>query len=161
MLLQDTVIETVDIQVSSSGLLTWKTTNEQGKLPFEVQQFKWNKWVKVGEVMGSGTSVKNEYSFQTNMVSGVNRYRVAQKSQEGKTKKSPEVEGLSDKEKVSYSYDKKSKSLNFSAETNYELYNVYGQIIKRGFGKSVDMSTLSKNEYYVSFDADTQKFEKK
>jgi hypothetical protein len=153
--------ETVDITVSSGGLLSWKTVNEQGKLPFYVQQFKWNKWVTIGEVAAKGTSVENEYSFQTTPVAGSNRFRVTQKSYEGKIRKSPIVEFNSDKPAVTFAYNKKTKSLDFSTETNYELYNVYGQIIKRGFGKSADLSTLPKNEYYISFDNKTEKFEKK
>jgi hypothetical protein len=153
--------ETENIDVSSGGLLKWETTNEQGKLPFVVQQFKWNKWVNVGEVMGNGTSVKNTYTFQTTLVSGTNKFRVVQKSYEGKFRKSTPVELESDKTPLAFVYNRKDKTLEFSAETNYELYNVYGQIIKRGFGKSVDLSNLTKNEYYISFDSMTEKFSKR
>lgn len=153
--------ETMDIDLSAGGLLTWKTVNEQGKLPFVIQQFKWNKWVTVGEVMGSGTSVENGYSFQTTPISGVNKFRIIQKSYEGKVRKSPTVEYESDKEPTTFVYDKKTKSLQFSGDTNYELYNVYGQIIKRGFGRSADLSSFPKSEYYISYDSNTEKFEKK
>jgi len=153
--------ETTDIDVSAGGLLTWKTVNEQGKLPFVIQQFKWNKWVTVGEVMGLGTSIENGYSFQTTPISGTNKFRIIQKSYESKVRKSPSVEYQSDKDQVTFVYDKKVKALQFSDDTNFELYNVYGQIIKRGFGRSADLSSLPKSEYYISFDSDTQKFEKK
>lgn len=153
--------ETENIEISSGGLLKWETTNEQGKLPFIVQQFKWNKWVNVGEVMGNGTSVKNIYTFQTTPVSGTNKFRVVQKSYEGKFRKSTAVEFDSDVIPLTFVYNRKTKSLEFSAETNYELYNVYGQIIKRGFGNSVDLSNLPKNEYYISFDSQTEKFSKR
>ena len=153
--------ETIDIDVSAGGLLTWQTVNEQGKLPFVIQQFKWNKWVTVGEVMGSGTSIKNGYSFQTTPISGPNKFRIIQKSYERKMRKSPTVEYNSDRDTITFVYDKKTKSLQFSGDTNYELYNVYGQIIKRGFGRSADLASLPKTEYYISYDSDTQKFEKK
>ena len=153
--------DTKDITVADNGMLSWTTLNEQGKLTFQVQQFKWKKWVTVGEVMGVGTSVENSYSFQTTPISGENRFRIVQKAYDGKIRKSPEVEYISSKERLTFSYDKKTKSLNFSSETNYELYNVYGQIIKRGFGVSADLSSLPKGEYYISFDKDTEKFEKK
>lgn len=149
------------IEISSSGLLKWTTINEQGKLPFIIQHFKWNKWVNVGEVMGVGTSVKNEYTFQTNPVSGVNKFRVIQRSHDGNLRKSDTVEFESPKPVVSFEYVKKEQKLVFSHETNYELYNVYGQIIKRGFGNEADVSNLAKSEYYISFDAFTQKFLKK
>lgn len=153
--------EVINIDVDSNGLLKWETVNEQGKLPFIIQQFKWNKWVNVGEVIGEGTSVKNSYNFQTTAVSGTNKYRIAQKSYDGKLRKSAPVEYNSSVTAVSFSYVKKTGALNFSSETNYELYNVYGQIIKRGFGNTIDLSNLPKNEYYISFDSMTEKFVKK
>lgn len=153
--------ETTEIKVDEDGLLAWTTVNEQGRLPFIVQQYKWNKWVSIGEVMGQGTSTQNSYTFQTTPVSGVNKFRVIQKTYEGGNRTSPTAEYISSREPVAFSYDRKSKALKFSAETNYELYNVYGQIIKRGFGDSADLSNLPKGEYYVSYDSRTEKFEKR
>ncbi|MFM1931606.1 MAG: hypothetical protein RL226_909 [Bacteroidota bacterium] len=152
--------ETTNIKIDDSGMLTWETLNEQGRLPFIIQQFKWNKWVNVGEVMGNGTSVKNSYSFQTTPVSGENRFRIMQRSQEGKNRSSNYVEYTSQKAPLTFTYDKKEKRLSFSAETNYELYNAYGQIIKRGFGLTCDLSALSKGDYYISYDNKTEKFVK-
>lgn len=151
--------EVTSMEIAPSGLLTWETINEQGALPFFVQQFKWNKWVTVGEVTGKGTSVKNSYTFQTPQVSGLNKFRVTQKSSEGRERNSDPTEYTSDKPAVTFSYDKKSARLVFSAETNYELYNAYGQILKRGFGNSVDLSNLFKDTYYISFDSVTERFE--
>jgi len=153
--------ETVQINVDEGGMLTWETLNEQGRIPFVVQQYKWNKWVNVGEVMGTGTSTKNSYSFQTTTVSGTNKFRVIQKSYEGKNRQSESVEFNSSKPEVTFSYDKKSKSIAFSSETNYELYDEYGRIIKRGFGTSADLTALPKGVYYVSYDSETKKFEKR
>ena len=153
--------ECTSINLSPTGLLTWETTGEVGKLPFVVQQFKWNKWVNIGEVQGNGTSVKNSYQFQVNLTSGTNKCRIVQKSYEGNLRKSPTTEVKSTIPTVTYVYNKKTKALDFSSETSYELYNVYGQIIKRGFGTSADVSSLARAEYYLSFDNQVEKFEKK
>lgn len=153
--------ETTNIEISQNGLLSWETTNEQGSIPFLIQQFKWNKWVTVGEVQGKGTSTTNGYTFQTTPVSGENKFRVVQKSYDAKLKKSPSVQYTSGMAPVTFSYDKKQKAVLFSQETNYELYNVYGQIIKRGFGSKVNMSNLPKNDYYISYDSSTDPFYRK
>jgi hypothetical protein len=149
------------IECTPDGQLTWETTEEMGKIPFLVQQFKWNKWVTVGEVMGNGTKTKSSYKFQTQLTSGSNKFRVAQKSYEGDLRKSQTVELMSAVQPVSFKYDKKLKVINLSAETSYELYNVYGQIVKRGRGVSVDCSALNKGEYFLSFDNKTEKILKK
>ncbi len=153
--------ETSNIKVSDNGLLSWETSNEQGSIPFVVQQFKWNKWVNVGEVKGKGTSTKNAYTFQSAPISGENKFRVVQKSYDGKLRKSPTVEYTSGMAQVGYTFDKKDKAVIFTQETNYELYNVYGQIIKRGFGTKVNMANLPKNDYYISFDSQTEKFSRR
>jgi len=153
--------EILDINISNSGLLDWSTKDESGQLPFVVQQFKWNKWVNVGEVIGKGISGENSYSFQTTEVSGVNKFRVVQKNGDGDLKPSAAVEYSSTMTPVSVAYDKKGRSLTFSRETNYELYNVYGQIVKRGFGAQADLTSLPKNDYYISFDNSTEKFYRK
>lgn len=154
--------ETASIQVDAAGMLTWETLNEQGKLPFIVQQYKWNKWVSVGEVTGKGTSVKNSYAFQTTPISGTNKFRVVQKGQEGGGDRvSPPAEYVASKAPVTQTFDKKTKSIKFSVETNYELYNEYGQIIKRGFGTGVDLSSMPKGFYYVSFDSLTEKVDRR
>ncbi len=144
-----------------NGALTWETTSENGKIPFIVQQYKWNRWVTIGEVQGNGTNVKNVYRHQTQLTSGLNKFRVVQKSFEGDLRKSPVCEVTSTVEVVNFRYDKKSKSVYFTSETTYELFNLFGQVVKRGRGTSIDCSALGKGEYWVSFDNQTQKFTKK
>ncbi len=153
--------EVSDMSISESGMLTWETKGETGELPFIIQQFKWNKWVNVGEVMGKGISGKNQYSFQTTEVSGLNRFRIVQKTGDGETRDSEPVEYSSSLQSVAVVYNKKDRNLEFTRETNYELYNVYGQIVKRGFGSRADLSALPKNDYYISFDNTTEKFYRK
>ena len=62
---------------------------------------------------------------------------------------------------MSFTYDRRAVGIIFSAETNYELYNAYGQIIKRGFGNTADLSNLPKGDYYISYDSTTGKFSHK
>jgi hypothetical protein len=153
--------EIVDMSVSKSGLIDWTTTGESGSLPYIVQQFKWNKWVRIGEIEGKGTPGKNSYSFQAVEVSGTNKFRVIQKNSNGVFKSSNSVQFQSFKEDVTVVYDKKQSALKFSSETNFELYNIYGQIVKRGFGSEVDLAAFRKDEYYINFDNQSEKFFKK
>lgn len=149
------------IECTPSGTLTWESTGELGKIPYIIQQFKWNKWVNVGEVMGNGTGSKNTYKFQVSLTSGLNKFRVAQKSYEGDLRKSGVCEVVSDVPAVTQKYDRKTKMINFSAETSFELFNVYGQIVKKGRGTSVDCTALTKGEYYISYDSKTDKILRK
>lgn len=149
------------IECNDQGMLTWETTGEMGKITYYIQQFKWNKWVTVGELMGNGTKTKNVYKYQAQLTSGNNKFRVAQKSYEGDLRKSQTCEIVGTVAPVTFKYDKKLKTINLSSETSYELYNVFGQIVKRGRGVSIDCSALPKGEYYLSYDNKTEKFMKK
>jgi len=66
------------IKVDKNGVLRWTTKGEKGALPFVVEQFRWNKWIKLGEVQGKGTPKKHKYLFKVTHHSGDNKYRVKQ-----------------------------------------------------------------------------------
>ncbi|MGD1846361.1 MAG: hypothetical protein ACFB10_13320 [Salibacteraceae bacterium] len=154
--------ETIEIEVSSDGVLKWKTRNEKGSLPYVIEQRRWNKWIKVGEVDGIGTPEINSYSFKVTPHSGANEFRVKQIDYTGEPRYSnPNAEYLSDATEVTMSPIKVKDFINFSSETMYEVYDVHGNIVKKGFGIKIDATNLAKGIYYVSYDNKTTKIIKK
>ncbi|OFY72905.1 MAG: hypothetical protein A2265_08550, partial [Bacteroidetes bacterium RIFOXYA12_FULL_33_9] len=79
------------INVDKEGNLNWTTENESGKLPFVVEQFRWNKWVKVGTIEGKGTPSSSNYTMKVNVHSGSNKFRVKQIDYTNKPRYSAEV----------------------------------------------------------------------
>ncbi len=152
---------TQEITIKEDGFLEWITTNEYGSLPYVIQQYKWSKWVDIGEVQGKGTPVTNNYAFYVEFVSGVNKFRVIQRDGKGKIKKTTSVETTSVMPKLTYVYNKKANQIIFSGKTKYELYDKFGEIIIRGFGAVVDVSELEKDSYWLSYDNLTEGFVKK
>jgi len=51
--------------------------------------------------------------------------------------------------------------IDFTSETMFEIYDSYGNIVKKGFASKVDASNLSKGIYYLNYDNKTDKFVKK
>ncbi len=149
-----------NIKITPKGVLKWTTTNEKGKLPYKIQQFKWNKWVTVGEVQGKGTPGEHSYSFETIPVAGENRFRVKQEGMDGNTKTSKSVEFESDKKKIEHEHKKDEERIDLSRETSFELYNMYGELVKKGFGDSVDLSNFDSGTYYLNFGSRTVEFKK-
>lgn len=49
----------------------------------------------------------------------------------------------------------------FTSETLFEVYDSYGNIVKKGFGEKVDVSNLKKGIYYLNYDNKTDTFVKK
>lgn len=147
------------MNVNKSGLLTWSTKNETGSLPYVIEQFRWNKWIPVGEVQGTGSETINNYSFQTTAHSGENKFRVKQKGF-GAVKLSNNVTFKSDLKQPAYDL-KNNTTIVFSAETMYEVYDAYGNIVKRGFGENLDISNLNKGSYYLCYDNILTDFKKR
>lgn len=153
--------ETVDIKVRDDGFLEWITKNEQGSLPYIVQQYKWNKWVDIGVVHGNGSSALNNYAFFVDFNSGINKFRVIQLDQTGKIKKSTSTEIESSKPQLSFVFNRKTKDLVFSGETNFEIHDEYGNLVKKGYGSSTNISSITNGLYWLSYDNITESFEKK
>jgi hypothetical protein len=95
------------------------------------------------------------------LVSGENKVRVIQRTSGGKERKTPNAEVVSKSTPVTFSYDKGSKSIKFSSETGYEVYDEFGRIVKRGNSSWVDLSNAPRGDYYISYDNKTDKFSKK
>lgn len=153
--------EVVQINIGDDQVLSWKTKNEIGKLSYIVEQYRWNKWVKVGEVEGVGTSGVNSYRFKVESHSGENKYRVSQVDYTNEKRSSKEVLFVSDIEEITF-YPKKVKTdIVFSKETLFEIYDIYGNLVKKGNANRVDCSALKKGFYYLNYDNKIGTFNKK
>jgi hypothetical protein len=153
--------ETLNISVEKGGLLEWVTINETAMLPFIIEQFKWNKWVKIGEVTGKGTPDKNTYSFITDTHAGNNKFRIKQKGHIDKTIHSPSVSYRSSKSEISYIYNRKTKGIEFAEETNFEVYNKFGDLVKKGYSNKINVQNLDNDSYYMNYGNTTCEFKKK
>ena len=161
--------EVVSMTADKDGNIKWTTKSETGKLAFAVEQFRWNKWVKVGEVDGVGTPTSNEYSFKVVPHSGKNQVRVRQTDYSGQPRLSKPTEYMSDLPEIDFAPIKASKDVTFfqkgksdkQIETMYEIYDQYGNIIKKGFGSKLDVSNLPKGAYFLNYDNKMGEFVKK
>ena len=146
--------------------LKWSTKGESGKLTYTIEQFRWNKWVKVGDVDGIGTADVNNYSFKVIPHYRKNQYRVKQIDYSGQPRFSKTVDYNSSSPEITFSPAKVTKSISFlagetPAETMFEIYDQYGNIVKRGFASTIDASNLPKGAYYLNYDNKMGEFIKK
>ena len=152
--------EIVSIKMTNEGLITWTSKNESGPLPFVIEQFRWNKWVNVGEVGGIGKPGEHSYKFQvTALHSGENKFRLKQTGYQSKY--SDEVKIISSTPRCIFSLSKGSRQIDFTCGTLYEVYDYYGAVVKKGYGSRVDIANLQKGGYYVCFDNTIGELKKK
>ena len=140
------------IKVSKDGLVSWTASNEHGSLVYFVEQYIYDKWIKVSEVNGVGTPTPNSYSVPVILHSGENKFRVRQKGYDNMSRFSDAITFYSKKEAVTYSVTNKNQRLEFSNDTYFIIYNPYGAVIKQGYGISVDISDYAKGYYCLIYD---------
>ena len=139
--------------VAADGTYSWVTSNETGELPFIVEQKRWNKWVKVGEVPGSGAPGEHNYSFKVTPHSGENTFRVKQVDLTKRARYSQSVSYTDPTvAAITWSPAKPKDEILFSGNTLYEVFDQYGNIVKRGYANKIDISSLKKDLYYLNYD---------
>ncbi|MGL4597896.1 MAG: hypothetical protein ACRCYO_10215 [Bacteroidia bacterium] len=154
--------EVVTMEVANCETLKWSTKNEQGKLTYIIEQYRWNKWVKIGEVDGTGLVGPNNYSFKVTPHSGENQFRVKQVDYTGQPRISKVVKCTSSVPEIKFYPVKPDKEITFEGgETMYEIYDQYGNIVKKGFGSKIDVSGLARGGYFLNYDNKTGEFFKK
>lgn len=72
------------IWMESDTVLNWCSSNETQKFDYVIEQYRWNKWIKLCEVLSKGYSSENCYSFIPDLHSGENTLRVVQYGINGK-----------------------------------------------------------------------------
>lgn len=160
----DKIISSFVIQsfkISKDGMVSWTAVNEHGSLPYIVEQYIYDKWMKVGEVNGIGSPTPNSYSVPVILSSGENKFRVRQKGYDKISRFSDAISYYSKKDPVTYTVTDHNQTISFSADTYFIIYNPYGAITKQGYGSSVDISNYAKGYYCLIYDNKLGGFEKK
>ena len=163
VLLPRSTFEIIQMNISNQGFLDFKTKGEQGKLPFFIEQYRWDKWVIVGEINGKGNSQDNSYKVKIRPHSGENIIRVVQIDHSGSKRASKQVKFFSNSPEIKKTPSKVKDEIQFMVnghltETLYEIFDAYGNIVKKGFGNNVDCSNLVRGIYYINFDNFNEKF---
>ncbi|TND10373.1 MAG: hypothetical protein FD123_15 [Bacteroidetes bacterium] len=156
-------VTTMDVKKEGNDyILKWQTRNESGKLTYIVEQFRWNKWVKVGEVDGTGLGGPNDYSFKVVPHSGQNQFRVKQVDYTGQPRVSRAAPYTSPTPEIKFEPVKADKEITFiGGETMYEIYDQFGNIVKKGFGGKIDLNGLARGGYFLNYDNKTGEFFKR
>ncbi len=145
--------EITEITLDNKGRLTWTSVDENGSLAFRIEQFRWNKWVTIGEVQGKGTKAENTYTFKVDLNSGRNKVRVSQKDYTNNIRRSDPIVAFRDTyAPVRFIYNAPKDVIVFNENTRYEIFNEYGVLIKKGYGSKVDLATLKQGSYFVNYD---------
>lgn len=143
--------------------IVWVTKGEKMNGRHFVEHFVNNSWIIVKEVAGKSSAIINTYHEPASSHhSGLNKYRIKYLESDGQVFYSQVVEFVSDLPPVEF-YPKRvtDKIYLTPREADYELLDAYGNVVRKGRGKEINMSDLTTGVYYLNVDNKTHKLFKK
>lgn len=153
----------VSFKTDHDSLLTWKVIEKEEKCIYIIEQYRWNKWIKLDSIenkQGKDT-VSYEYNFTKYIHSGENYFRVKTIDPFNSPHYTKPVK-LTIKSYVEpFLTGCQGTEQKFTKPTLYEVFNEKGWVVKSGFGASIPMSDLPKGIYYLNYDNKTTEFIKK
>jgi hypothetical protein len=149
------------IKVDKNSKLLWSVNGEMPDENFEIEQYRWNKWIKIGDVSPADSLKKNIYSLDVPMHSGYNQFRIVFNDVNDNPVYSKTVKTYSKSAEITLESTKVGVKINFSAETHFEIFDLKGNFITEGSGKEIDVTDLEKGKYWLNYDNKSVNFVKK
>lgn len=153
--------ELIDFKVSSTGDVVWTSSEERGRMPYVLQQFKWGKWVDVVRVDGRGGPGERHYSARIDPIFGENLLRLTHLAPDGSLEVKGEARFSAEVPQVDFEYNHKKQKIEFSRPTQFEVVDAFGTVVLRGNGRQGVLRYLARGEYFVNFGARSETFKKR
>lgn len=133
-------------------VLKWRTEGEPGYKPFIIQQYRWDRWIEVEEIPVQDSISYGSYKYEVKPHYGKNRFRIVKINGQGEKVVSRECR-ISEysKEKVKIIYNDVKDMLVLSSKTLYEIYDSDWELVRKGYGRYIDVSDMSPGEYHINF----------
>lgn len=153
-------------------LLFWNTKKYIPNTYFVVEHFCYGRWInrrKITETSAGKheyfdkTGSNCEYRFKIQPHSGENRMRVLLMNDSNVCLAiSKELKWISPlTPKVTYTLKKKTEEISFSSETDHQIINSKGILVKEGRGTSVSYADLDNDTYTLNYDNASTTFSRK
>jgi hypothetical protein len=142
-------------------LLQWVVECDELTESFEVEHFRWDKWITIGIVNPGDFQTHPSYSGPFVPHSGRNLFRIKYIDADGNMFFSNEIRFTSKDKEIQLLSGKSKDIIEFSSETFYQLFNENGAMVFDGQGTEIDISALEKGRYYLNYDNKTTTITKK
>jgi len=148
-------------KADKTGKLTWQVKGDLFST-FTVEQFRWKKWITLGEVDITDTVKKNFYVFEIKPHFGPMQCRISHTDEKGNIVYSKLIKFRSAAAKeIFLTTTKVTNDITFTGETAYEVFDEKGNFILDGYGTSINITDLAKGKYWINYDNKTEMVTKK
>ncbi|WP_448528794.1 T9SS C-terminal target domain-containing protein [Raineya sp.] len=141
--------------------LTWSVEGETANSVYYIERMVNNNWTNVTTLQAQNPQNTNTYTLPISHNVGLNKYRIKHQERSGQITYSNVLDYSFTQGMVKFYPRNVSNKIYFTAVVSYEISNTKKEVLKKGKGKEVDVSNLSRGVYYVSFDNRTEQFLKK
>ncbi|MBO9700830.1 MAG: hypothetical protein J7604_11520 [Sporocytophaga sp.] len=141
--------------------IMWATKGEKPRGKFFVEHFINNSWVTVKEISGKESGMLNNYDIKSAHHSKLNKYRIKYLENDGQVFYSQVLEFNSDLAPITWYPKRVTDKIYLSREADFEVLDAYGNVVRKGAGKEINMADLSSGVYYLNVDNTTNKVLKK
>ena len=136
--------------------ISWSIEGSPGEEAFEIEQYRWEKWVRIGMVEPGDSVSYNNYIKKVDAHSGKNLYRVKIIDSQGMINYSPSMKYLSREEPVVITNKKYDEEVLFSATTMFQLYDEKRILVRAGVSDKIVVSDLEGGKYWVNYGIQTE-----
>jgi hypothetical protein len=143
--------EISNVSITRDKVIKWTCLDQDRPVCFNVEQYRWNKWLKVVDtcINGKNHSIDlSSYDFHA----GENKFRISSKTAYVRKDVSGPVLYNEIVEKVTFFWDKGKSEVQFNHYTGWELFNEDGAMIKIGTSYEIDCAKLKAGTYFLNYD---------
>lgn len=151
----------INAKVNRKGFLTWEVQSNFLEGLFTIEQFRWQKWVKAGEVKTEDTVSLRNYALEVSPNTAQNIFRIKFTDKHGNETISKEIKYTLPGKEIMIVNEKVKNRIVFTSVTMYEIIDETGNLILNGNDKYIDTSALPKGKYFINYDNKTETFTKK
>ena len=137
-------------------IIKWEIKGSPGKESFEIEQYRWDKWVRLGVVLPTDSVFLNKYEKSFDAHKGKNLYRIKIIDSKGMIIYSPSLKFLSRQDEIFIENKKINEEILFTGKTMYQIYDEKGVLCLSGNKILVDITSLESGKYWINFDNKTE-----
>jgi hypothetical protein len=149
----------VGVSVDAS-LIRWNSVGETASSIYYVERYINNNWITLKIITAQKTG-NNTYAIEVRHNTGNNRYRVKHQELDGQFYYTQSVDFQNIIYRAKFYPKNVMNKIYFTADVNYEIFDIKKTLVKRGRGREIDASALKRGVYYLVFDSQTEQFLKK
>lgn len=150
------------MNVSADAIsIHWATIGELPYGKFFLEQYRNKKWQNIKTLSGKGSFESNQYDVRPTHHTGDNKYRIKYVENSGKIFFSHVFQYFNDVEPVSFYPAMVVDKITLSRQTEYEVYDSFGNQMAKGNGKVIQLANLKPGLYFLYIDNREERFVKK